>query len=141
MQISHTIFPADQRRRQGDASWLMEPIIFQPNWTQQNTDSDDVWKTYADYWLCQSWAALSGLAVPPTCKSIIVRHSDLLYRPEAVISELTNLGFTRIDDTVHIEEMSCSEQGRTRQFHKDIIASRKQRIQLPLARIAWIFAL
>ena len=57
------------------------------------------------------------------------------------MEELTNLGLPRIDyDTIHTEQMSTSEKGKTRDFHMHVIADRNQRIQLPLQRISRIFA-
>ena len=116
-------------RKQNDASWFYGNVHFKPQDTQHNIDGEDVWSSYIDYWLVQAWAALPGKTVDSKCLTLIVKHSDVLHRPEQVVMELARLGLKRKDgpwaNVIRIQQQSVSENAKSRLYHMNIIRQRE----------------
>ncbi|CAK0906680.1 unnamed protein product [Prorocentrum cordatum] len=85
-------------RRMGDVSWLLrgprdEPVhVRWPAWAKGRVDYDPEFEDAFDLWCHYMAAVLHGTGVgspaSPTHRVLVVRHEDLVCRPELVLNEL-----------------------------------------------------
>ncbi|CAK0851881.1 unnamed protein product, partial [Prorocentrum cordatum] len=89
-------------RRMGDVSWLLrgprdEPVhVRWPAWAKGRVDCDPEFEDAFDLWCHYMAAVLHGTGVgspaSPTHRVLVVRHEDLVCRPELVLNELVRAG-------------------------------------------------